>query len=347
MKIQVNARNRAYQFEAHEKEQILFAGLRNGVDLPYECSTGTCGTCKAKVVEGKIYDPWPESPGRKYLKQPGEFLMCQCVARTDCSIEVAKFVYSMDPGACVPTSFFGTIRKTKMLTHDVIFLEIELDKPVDFDSGQFVVLGIPNIQGYRGYSMVNFDRTANKLEFVIKKKPGGGFSEWLFDSKDKTGTTVNLVGPLGHATFYPRVAKNILWIAGGSGIAGMMSILYRVKEEAYFEQFKGYVFFGVRTLKDTFFLDELSQFKKACPKNLHITVALSDEDVPASAKEKYPALEFEKGLVHEVAGRQMQGRYQNIRAYLAGPSPLVDATIRMLIVEAKLTTDHIVYDKFS
>ena len=28
--------------------------------------------------------------------------MCQCVARNDCTVEVAGFVYNMDPGACIP-----------------------------------------------------------------------------------------------------------------------------------------------------------------------------------------------------------------------------------------------------
>jgi NAD(P)H-flavin reductase/ferredoxin len=349
MKIQVNARNRAYTVDGNEKEPILYSGLRNGIDLPYECSTGTCGTCKAKLIEGKIYDPWPEAPGHKYLKrEQGEFLMCQCIARTDVTVEVGNFVYYMDPGACLPQSFFGVIRRAKLLTDDVIFLEIEPDKPQDFDAGQFVVVGVPGIPGYRGYSMVNFERQAKKLEFVIKKKPGGGLSEWLFHPNNHIeGTAVNLVGPLGHSTFYPSVGKNILCIAGGSGIAGMMSILARGTQERYFDQYKGYVFFGVRTMKDTFFLDELTRFKKAFPDRLHVVIALSDEEVPASATQAYPALKFDKGFVHEVAARHMKGKYQDIRAYLAGPPPAVDSAIRTLIVEAKLTTDNIVYDKFS
>jgi NAD(P)H-flavin reductase/ferredoxin len=349
MKIQVNARNRAYGFESNEKEPILYSGLRNGIDLPYECSTGTCGTCKAKLIEGKIYDPWTEAPGHRYLKrEQGEFLMCQCIARTDLTVEVGNFVYFMNPGACLPQFSFGAIRRAKLLTHDVMFLEIEPDQPQDFDAGQFVVLGIPGISGYRGYSMVNFERRAKKLEFAIKKKPGGGFSEWLFNPDNHIeGTAVDLVGPLGHSTFYPGVAKNILCIAGGSGIAGMMSILSRGTQERYFDQYKGYVFFGVRSMKDTFFLDELTRFKNAFPDRLHVAVALSDEDVPDSARQSYPALEFDRGFVHEVAARHMKGRYQNIRAYLAGPPPAVDAAIRTLIVEAKLTTDNIVYDKFS
>ncbi|MBI2311855.1 MAG: 2Fe-2S iron-sulfur cluster binding domain-containing protein [Betaproteobacteria bacterium] len=347
MKIQVNARNRAYSFDSGEKEQVLFAGLRSAVDLPYECSTGTCGTCKAKLIDGKIYDPWPEAPGRKYLKpEQGEFLMCQCVARTDITIELGNFVYGLDPGACLPRSSFGVIRRTRPLTHDVTFLEIEPDRPQEFDAGQFFAVGVPGIPGYRGYSMVNFERQAKRLEFVIKKKPGGGFSEWLFNSGIE-GTAVNLVGPLGHATFYPNLGKNLLCIAGGSGIAGMMSILSRAVQERYFDQHRGYLFFGVRTMKDTFFLEELSSFRKAFPGSLDITIALSDEDVPADAAGRHPLLGFDRGFVHEVAARHMKGKYQNLRAYLAGPPPAVDGAIRMLIVEAKLTTDNIKYDKFS
>ena len=41
MRIQVRARNRAYEFEAAEGEKILFAGLREGVDLPYERAWST------------------------------------------------------------------------------------------------------------------------------------------------------------------------------------------------------------------------------------------------------------------------------------------------------------------
>jgi toluene monooxygenase electron transfer component len=74
---------------------------------------------------------------------------------------------------------------------------------------------------------------------------------------------------------------------------------------------------------------------------------LSDEDVPASARSEWPALGFARGLVHEVAKRMMAGKYQEVHAYVAGPPPAVDAAIRVLLLEAKLTADNIRYDKFS
>src|SRR5262245_9226291 len=337
MRVQVNARNRAFQFEADNGEKILYAGLRAQAGLPYECATGTCGTCKAKLVDGRIADGWPQAPGRKSIKpERGEFLMCQCAAESDLSIEVASFVYPSDPAAGRVGALGGTVRGLRALTHDVTAVEVDLDSPCEFDAGQFMAVAAPGVRGMRGYSMVNYEQPAKRLEFVVKKKPGGGFSEWLF-SDQAAGARLELVGPLGKATFHPELGKNLLCIAGGSGIAGMMSILARAEEADYFSKHKVHVFFGVRTMRDAFFLDELAAYPQA-----DITVALSEEDPPASSK-----LRFERGLVHEVAKRAMAGKYQNVRAYLAGPPPAVDAAIRVLLLDAKLTADNIRYDKFS
>ena len=347
MRIQVNARNRGYDFEAQPGEKVLYAGLRAGIDLPYECATGTCGTCKAKALSGRVGEGWPQAPGRKFVKpEAGEFLMCQCAAEEALTLEVSKFVYDMEPGACVPQTCAGTVRNARKLTHDVMGFALQLERPRDFDAGQFALLAPAGLACYRAYSMCNFERGGRQLELVVKRKPDGGFSEWLFGA-NRDGERLDTFGPLGKATFDPALAKNVLCIAGGSGIAGMMSILQRAAGSRYFDRFRGWVFFGVRTLHDAFFLEELSAFRREFPDRLQITMALSDEDPPAAAARDWPALGIARGLVHEVAKRSMAGKYQDLRAYVAGPPPAVDAAIRVLLLEAKLTTDNIRYDKFS
>jgi len=347
MRIQVNARNRGYEFDARPGEKLLHAGLRGGIDLPYECSTGTCGTCKATLIRGRVAEGWADAPGKKFLKSGArEILMCQCVAEDEVMLEVPKFVHPMEPGACAPEANAGTVHRTRRLAHDVIGFSVELERPCDFDAGQFVLLAPTGLAGFRGYSMCNFARGARELEFVVKRKPEGHFSEWLFGA-NRDEERLQAFGPLGKAVFDPSLGKNILCIAGGSGIAGMMSILARAADERYFERHSARVYFGVRAMRDAFYLDELAAYARRFPGKLSVTLALSEDDVPAQAARERPELGFAKGLVHEVAKRAMAGKYQNLRAYVAGPPPAVDAAIRMLLLEAKLTTDNIRYDKYS
>ena len=346
LKIQVKAKNRTYDFKGAAGEKILDLGLSNALSLPYECASGTCGTCKARVISGKLKNLWPEAPGNKSLKpKKGEFLMCQCSAASDVVIEVAKFVQTMEAGACVPSSFEGNVTSTKRLTADVMSLFVELEQPIGFDAGQFMLVKFPGVEGFRGWSMVNYQRDSKTLEFVIKKKPDGVLSEQLF-SEECTGQEVELFGPLGSATFHTDLAQNILCIAGGSGIAGIMSILSRAEKDGYFTHFKGDVFFGVRSAQDAFFMDELSAFKESGGDNLNIVVALSEEGDSTALQVKFPLLKFDTGYVHEVAGRCMEGKFDNIRAYIAGPPPLVNGAIGMLL-KSRVSPNNIRYDKFS
>jgi len=344
-RIVVSARNGARDFECAPGEKILHAGLRSGVGLAYECATGTCGTCKARLVSGGVRTEWPDAPGGRYLKSETELLMCQCVAHEDCALEVATL---KSPGADdpVPSALGGVLRAPRRLTHDVAAFEVDLDRPIDFDAGQFALIGVPGIAGARAYSMVNFERAARRLSFVVKRKPGGAVSEWLFGGEVE-GTRLGLFAPLGHAVFHPGVKKHVLCIAGGSGIAGMMSILQRAGQDDHFAEWDGHVFFGVRAARDRFFLDELEALRARFPSRLRVTVALSDEDVPESLRETCPGIVFARGLVHAVAGEQMKGRFADVRAYVAGPPPMVDASLRLLLREARLSPADIRYDKFS
>ena len=72
---------------------------------------------------------------------------------------------------------------------------VALDQSVTFDAGQFAV---PGLAGYRAYSMTNFTAQTDHPDFVIKHKPGGGFSGWF--GPGRAGSTLGVFGPLGKAT---------------------------------------------------------------------------------------------------------------------------------------------------
>ena len=79
--------------------------------------------------------------------------------------------------------------------------------------------------------------------------------------------------------------------------------------------------------------------------NLRSRVALSDETASAVTHTEYPNLKLASGMVHEVAAKAMDGEFDNMIAYVAGPPVMVDTAIRTLIVGG-MPTKEIRYDKF-
>lgn len=346
MNVTIHSKNDRHEFVADGSKPLLFAGLGDGIALPYACASGTCGSCKASVKSGAVMDLWPAAPGKKGFKGDNQILLCQCVAHGDCEVEVTESVHRTAPESTLPFAVNARVARWDLLTHDVASWELELEEPMTYEAGQFVLVRFPGVEGQRAYSMVNFEPGSRRLELLIKKKPGGGLSEALFAANPK-GSQVSVTGPLGAAVFKPEAAKAVLCIAGGSGVAGMVSILQQAESTDYFSQNNGYLFFGVRSMQDAFFLDRFASLARHALDSLEITVCLSDAPVPDGVRDQYPALSFAHGLVHEVALKQMTGRLANVHAFLAGPPPAVDAAMRGLILQGKLSPRSISFDKFS
>ena len=346
LKITVRTRTSSHEIECAPRERILYAALRAGVDVPYECATGSCGTCKARARPGTVEDVWPQAPGHEYLKRErGEFLMCQGVALGDCEILVPSRMGAEFYAASGPRHVAGTLSEVRSLTHDVDAFSVELDGPITFDAGQFVVLAAPGLAGYRAYSMVNEATETSRLDFIIKRKADGGFSGWL--EAERAGSTIAVFGPLGKATWHPEESKNLLCIAGGSGIAGMMSILSHALSSGHFKRHRGDVFFGVRAREDVFFTDELARLVQGAGGRLSVTVAYSEEPVMNRDPRIPGCIDVSHGFVHLVAGERMAGAWGDPTAFVAGPPPMVDGALRMLVMEARLPASDIRYDKFT
>src|SRR4030095_9918090 len=145
MKVVVNARNGTRDFECAPGEKILLAGLASGGEVPHECGTGTCGTCKARRASGRTTTEWSEAPGHRYLKSEAELLMCQSVAQHDCVLEVGMPL--KEATAPPPRALGGIVRGSRRLTHDVLAFDLDLDQPLDFAAGQFALLTVPGLRG--------------------------------------------------------------------------------------------------------------------------------------------------------------------------------------------------------
>ena len=70
-----------HRFSVEEQENLLEAGLRQGIALPYSCRSGSCGACMVTIKHGSVDYPQGEplalSP---YDMEQGRALLCQAVA---------------------------------------------------------------------------------------------------------------------------------------------------------------------------------------------------------------------------------------------------------------------------
>jgi toluene monooxygenase electron transfer component len=335
---------RQVSFDAAPGERILHAGLLAGAGLPFECASGTCGACKARRVAGEVIDLWPEAPGRKVLRAADEILMCQ----STCVGGVALALRGTLAAAPDPTvrRFTGEMSRTALLTPDVALFEVELDEPVDYLPGQFALLGLEGVPGLRAYSMTRHESDASRLHFLVRRFPDGGFSSTLF-APTFAPRAVDITGPLGKAVFRPSEARSFLAIAGGSGIAGMLSILDCARRAGHCASHPSELVFGVRDPASAYLLDVLDQAAQPGDGGLTITVAFSHAEADQDLARRHSALTFTTGFVHDVALARADAM-RDLRPihFVAGPPPMVDATMRGLIIDRRISPAEIRYDRF-
>tara|TARA_E500000331_G_scaffold220815_1_gene211542 strand:+ start:1350 stop:2393 length:1044 start_codon:yes stop_codon:yes gene_type:complete len=331
--------------ECDEGETLLQAGLRQGVPLPYGCGAGVCSTCVARARPGTVEACWPEAPGAQNLKRDkGECLLCQSRIVEDCEILVPGKIDLSNSFTDTPTHHRASMHDVAMVAPDVATFQLSLEEGIDYLAGQYFLVQMEGMQGYRPYSMTDFQRQAKLLNFVIKRVPDGKFSEKLF-SAGVPERMVDVFGPMGLATFDPSEARDLVCLVGGSGIAGIMSVLDQAVAINHFQRHKLFMVFGVRQREDFFFLEELRRVRDSAPDNVSIHLAVSEEDSARDVSDQIDGLDMHQGFVHEVAERLGEGAFENCLAFLGGPPAMLTGSLALML-GAGIPVSDIRYDPF-
>lgn len=147
-----------------------------------------------------------------------------------------------------------------------------------FRAGQYISLKLP-IEGSfvtRPYSVSSSPKWAleGKVAVTVKRNPGGFAADWMLDNF-KVGDEV--IGSDGQGQFYwesLRDSKNVVALAGGSGITPFLSMAYAIRDGI--EDFNLTILFGSKTESAILFRKELDDIVAACPK-VKVVHVLSDE----------------------------------------------------------------------
>lgn len=326
------------EFNQLGKDTVLRAALRAGLGFPYECNSGGCGSCKFELLDGEIEDLWPQAPGlTERDRRKGKLLACQCVAMTDLRIKVRTTPECVP--RIIPIRLRARFTGVHAITHDISEFRFMSEGGADFLAGQYAMLAIPGVSTPRAYSMSNLGNHQGEWHFQIRRVANGVATDTLFQQL-QVGEVIEIDGPYGMAFLRTEVPRDIVCIAGGSGLAPMVSIARGSAQLGLLKTRQLHFFYGGRTPRDICgetFLRELLGFGDRI--HFHPVVSLPGDDAGV-------AWHGETGFVHDLVRRTFGEAMPGYEFYFAGPTPMTQTLQEMLMVDYRVPFEQIHFDRF-
>ncbi len=345
----------------------------NHIFIPSACGgKGACGVCEVIVKEGGG-DLLPTETGfisRGEAKR-GCRLACQVKVKNDMKIEIAPEIFDVRKWKCKVVSNRNVatfIKELKLAlpageevpfraggyvqllcpAHSIDFKTFDIEPEFrdtwdKFDLWRFKSVLAEPIE--RAYSMANYPLEKGLLLFTIRIAfppdyrtdiPPGIMSSYVFNLKPGDELTVS--GPFGE--FFARdTDKEMCFVGGGAGMAPMRSHIFdqfkRLKTQR-----KVTFWYGARSLKEAFYVDEFDALAAAHP-NFEWHLALS-EPLP-EAQWTGPT-----GFIHDVLRDRYLAQHpapEDIEYYMGGPGVMNKAVIGMLLAQG-VDRENILLDDF-
>jgi CDP-4-dehydro-6-deoxyglucose reductase len=231
MSHQITIKPSNHTFTVNEGDTILAAALREGFVIAYGCRNGACGTCKGRLLAGRVdYGVYQEQALSADEKKQGLALFCQAQPLTDLVIECREI--SAVRGIQIKT-LPCRVQKIERVAPDVVMLYVKLPatERLQFLAGQYIDILMKDGKR-RSLSMANAPHDDALLELHLRNY-GGPFSDYVFH-RMKEKDILRFEGPLG--TFFLREDsdKPIILLASGTGFAPIKAIV----EHALFKGIK-------------------------------------------------------------------------------------------------------------
>ena len=210
--------------------------------------------------------------------------------------------------------FRAEVGRVRDLTHDVRELDLRLVEPakITFKAGQFLSFEVGQDEKkrtiIRPYSIASPPSSLEVLTLLFNLVPGGPGSTYLFSLKE--GEETQFKGPTG--AFYLRddLTRDHLFVATGTGIAPIRSMLLALFER----EAAGSVtlYWGLRSRRDLYYQDELAAWAQTHPKFTFTTTLSRPENGWGG----------ERGRVTRLVEERLAS-VKNLAVYLCGNSGMI------------------------
>lgn len=301
-------------FTCDSNTTIFEAAKNAGIILEHSCLNARCRSCVVQVETGTIKDKLDDLVLTLEEKSSNWILSCNTIPTSDLHLDIEDLSdIQLFDKKIIPAK----IQAIYKLNDTVIEVNLRLPPNSDFayNPGQYVNISKGNLK--RSYSIANTFAENNLLHFYIKKYNGGEMSYYWFQEA-KENDLLRIEGPIG--SFFLRESEydNIVFLATGTGIAPIKSIIESINfSDNKYQNKKIWIFSGARYENDLFWHpNELNEIS-----NLRYIPVLS------KASEDWVG---EKGYIQDILIKQ-NIPLENAQVYACGSNNMIESAKKLLI----------------
>lgn len=245
---------------------------------------------------------------------------------------VAKSMQEAAAAERGPASWLGRVVSHRRIGWDLAVVTLETDQPIPYQAGQYVSVETPHRPRlWRYLSPANAPRDDGTVEFHVRAVENGWVSRAIV-AHSQVGETWRIGPPMGRMSVPQNSDRELLMVAGGTGVAPMKALLDEVRQRP--RPPRTQVFVGGRSWEDLYDFTSLRKLSYSYPW-LDIIPVVEQEDDPSGA---------EVGTLADVVTRF--GAWSDHDVLVCGSPAMIRSTVsRMLVAGTPL--DRITYDPFT
>ena len=189
---------------------------------------------------------------------------------------------------------------------------ISVPEDFTFTAGQFVMVSVPGFNNEKGlpiarsYSIASSPLTKGYVEICLSRVANGKLSNKLHSLSE--GDPVNVTGPYGVFSLREPVPEGTAFIAAGTGIAPLISMIRTLYLQNFSGEFR--LFYGARNPQEFLYREELESYSRE--KNMKLLLVASDPNAEWDG---------EKGVITDAAFRRIKSG--EFPVYVCGPPRMV------------------------
>jgi NAD(P)H-flavin reductase/hemoglobin-like flavoprotein len=253
-------------------------------------------------------------------------------AWTEAYALISKIMRTSAEADTGPASWLGRVVSHRRLSWDVAVVQVQTGSPIPYQPGQYLSVETPRRPRlWRYLSPANAPREDGVIEFHVRAVADGLVSRAIVAHSER-GDTWRLGPPMGQLTVDRNSGRDLLMVAGGTGLAPIKSILMGMA--AHEENPRTEVFVGGRQWDDLYDFDSIRQLSYSHSWLNVVPVVEEDEGINGA----------ERGTLSDVVTRY--GAWKDHDVVVCGSPAMIRATVsRMLVAGTPL--DQIHYDPFT